>query len=53
MIALAVTAGGALAGFLGVFLAVPVTAAALVAQYELRAAGIVGPALDASAEPLR
>ena len=42
VIALAITAGGALAGFLGVFLAVPVTAAGVVALSELRAAGVVG-----------
>jgi predicted PurR-regulated permease PerM len=42
VIALAVTAGGALAGFLGVFLAVPVTAAGFVALAELRAAGVLG-----------
>jgi predicted PurR-regulated permease PerM len=43
VIALAITAGGALAGFLGVFLAVPVTAAGFVALAELRAAGVLGP----------
>jgi predicted PurR-regulated permease PerM len=43
VIAFAVTAGGALAGFLGVFLAVPVTAAGFVMLSELRKAGIVGP----------
>ncbi len=43
VIALAVAAGGALAGFLGVFLAVPVTAAGFVMLSELRRAGIVGP----------
>lgn len=42
VIALAVTAGGALAGFLGVFLAVPVTAAGVLALSELRAAGVLG-----------
>lgn len=42
VIALAITAGGALAGFLGVFLAVPVTAAGFVALAELRAAGVLG-----------
>ena len=42
VVALAVTAGGALAGFLGVFLAVPVTAAGVVALSELRAAGVLG-----------
>jgi len=45
VIALCVTAGAALAGFLGVFLAVPVAAAAFVALAELRRAGIVGPAV--------
>ena len=42
VVALAVTAGGALAGFLGVFLAVPVTAAGVLALSELRAAGVLG-----------
>ncbi len=42
VVALAVTAGGALAGFLGVFLAVPVAAAGVVALSELRAAGVLG-----------
>jgi putative heme transporter len=44
VIALCVTAGAALAGFLGVFLAVPVAAASFVTLAELRTAGIVGPA---------
>jgi predicted PurR-regulated permease PerM len=44
VIALCVTAGAALAGFLGVFLAVPVAAAGFVTLAELRIAGIVGPA---------
>jgi putative heme transporter len=44
VIALCVTAGAALAGFLGVFLAVPVAAAGFVTLDELRNAGIVGPA---------
>ncbi len=44
VIALCVTAGAALAGFLGVFLAVPVAAAGFVTLAELRKAGIVGPA---------
>ncbi len=44
VIALCVTAGAALAGFLGVFLAVPVAAAGFVTLAELRQAGIVGPA---------
>jgi putative heme transporter len=43
VVALSVAAGGALAGFLGVFLAVPVTAAGVVALSELRAAGVLGP----------
>ena len=43
VVALSVAAGGALAGFLGVFLAVPVTAAGFVALSELRAAGVLGP----------
>jgi predicted PurR-regulated permease PerM len=43
VVALSVAAGGALAGFLGVFLAVPVTAAGVVALSELRAAGMLGP----------
>jgi len=43
VIALAVAAGGAIAGFLGIFLAVPVTAAGVVALSELRRAGILGP----------
>ncbi len=47
VIALAVTAGGALAGFLGVFLAVPVTAAGVVALSELRSAGYLGPGTGA------
>jgi predicted PurR-regulated permease PerM len=51
VIALSVTAGGALAGFLGVFLAVPVTAAGFVTLSELRAAGIVGPPVTGEAEP--
>ena len=49
VVALSVAAGGALAGFLGVFLAVPVTAAGFVALSELRAAGVLGPRV-ASAE---
>jgi predicted PurR-regulated permease PerM len=43
VVALSVAAGGALAGFLGVFLAVPITAAGFVALSELRAAGVLGP----------
>ena len=42
VVALSVVAGGALAGFLGIFLAVPVTASAFVALDELRKAGILG-----------
>jgi predicted PurR-regulated permease PerM len=42
VVALAVTLGGAVAGFLGVLLAVPVTAAGVVALSELRAAGYLG-----------
>src|SRR5690606_8382018 len=49
VIALSVTAGGAIAGFLGVLLAVPVTASAFVALSELRAAGMVGSPLGSSA----
>jgi predicted PurR-regulated permease PerM len=41
------TGGLALAGLLGVFLAVPVTAAGFVTLSELRAAGIVGPPVAA------
>ena len=48
VVALAVTAGGALAGFLGIFLAVPVTAAAVLALSELRAAGVLGSRIAAS-----
>ena len=44
VIALSVTAGGAIAGFLGVLLAVPLTATGVVALSELRAAGLLGPA---------
>lgn len=47
VIALAVTAGGAIAGFLGVLLAVPLTAAGFAMLVELRAAGIVGPRPEA------
>ena len=43
VVALSVAAGGALAGFLGVFLAVPITAAGFVALSELRASGVLGP----------
>ncbi len=42
VVALSVAAGGALAGFLGIFLAVPITAAGVVALSELRAAGVIG-----------
>jgi putative heme transporter len=48
VVALSVVAGGALAGFLGIFLAVPVTASAFVALDELRKAGLLG--LDLPAE---
>ena len=43
VIAFAVAGGGALGGFLGVFLAVPVTPAGVVMVSELRQAGLVGP----------
>jgi putative heme transporter len=49
VVALAITAGGALAGFLGVFLAVPITAAGVVALSELRRAGVIGSSLNARA----
>jgi predicted PurR-regulated permease PerM len=42
VVALAVVAGGALAGFLGILLAVPVCAAAVVTLGELREAGLIG-----------
>jgi predicted PurR-regulated permease PerM len=42
VVALSVVAGGALAGFLGVFLAVPVVASGVVALDELRNAGLFG-----------
>ena len=42
VVALSVVAGGALAGFLGIFLAVPVAASAFVALDELRKAGLLG-----------
>jgi putative heme transporter len=42
VIALSVTLGGAIAGFLGILLAVPVTAAGFVALSELRASGYLG-----------
>ncbi len=42
VVALSVVAGGALAGFLGIFIAVPVTASAVVALDELRNAGLFG-----------
>lgn len=42
VIALSVTAGGAVAGFLGVLLAVPVVACATVVLSELRTAGYLG-----------
>ena len=50
VVALAVTAGGALAGFLGVFLAVPVAAAGVVALSELRAAGVLGSLVSLGAD---
>jgi predicted PurR-regulated permease PerM len=50
VVALSVAAGGALAGFLGVFLAVPVTAAGVLALSELRAAGVLG-SREAATEP--
>jgi predicted PurR-regulated permease PerM len=52
VIALAVAAGGALAGFLGVFLSVPITAAGFVMLSELRQAGILGPAPLPASGPL-
>lgn len=51
VIALSVTAGGAIAGFLGVLLAVPVTAAGVVAISQLRAAGVLGSGPAAAMEP--
>jgi predicted PurR-regulated permease PerM len=42
VVALSVVAGGALAGFLGIFIAVPVAASAFVALDELRRAGMLG-----------
>ena len=42
VVALSVVAGGAMAGFLGIFLAVPVTASLAAALDELRMAGILG-----------
>lgn len=53
VIALSVTAGGAIAGFLGVLLAVPITASVVVALSELRAAGIVGTASATAPTPAR
>lgn len=50
VIALAVTAGGAIAGFLGVLLAVPLTAAGVAALSELRRAGIIGGAHEDAGE---
>jgi predicted PurR-regulated permease PerM len=44
VVALCVVAGGALAGFLGIFLAVPVTASLVVTLDELRTAGLLGQA---------
>ena len=51
VVAMSVVAGGVLWGFLGLLLAVPVTAAAFVTLAELRRAGIVGPATETA--PLR
>jgi putative heme transporter len=51
VVALCVVAGGALAGFLGIFLAVPVTASLVVALDELRTAGILGESTILSDEP--
>jgi predicted PurR-regulated permease PerM len=51
VVALAVVAGGAIAGFLGILLAVPVCAAAVVTVSELRDAGLFGTAA-AQDEPL-
>ena len=48
VIALSVPAGGAIAGFLGVLLAVPVTAAGVVTFSELRRAGVIGEASPAA-----
>jgi predicted PurR-regulated permease PerM len=42
VVALAVVAGGALAGFLGILLAVPVCAATVVTMGQLRDAGLLG-----------
>jgi predicted PurR-regulated permease PerM len=42
VVALSVVAGGALAGFLGIFIAVPVTASAFVVLDEMRKAGLFG-----------
>ena len=44
VVALCVVAGAALAGFLGIFLAVPVTASLVVTLDELRTAGLLGQA---------
>jgi putative heme transporter len=44
VVALCVVAGGAMAGFLGIFLAVPVTASLFATLNELRTAGILGDA---------
>ncbi len=50
VIALSVTAGGAIAGLLGVLLAVPLTAAGVVTLSELRSAGLLGP-MDEEVRP--
>lgn len=51
VVALAVTAGGALAGFLGILLAVPVCAATVVTMGQLRDAGLVGTRRTADPAP--
>ena len=53
VVALAVTAGGALAGFLGIFLAVPATAAGVLALSELRAAGVLGTRVTADRDAIK
>ena len=51
VVALAVVAGGALAGFLGIFLAVPVAASVFVALDELRNAGLLGRDTEPDVQP--
>ena len=51
VVALAVVAGGALAGFLGIFLAVPVAASVFVALDELRNAGLLGRDREPDVQP--